>query len=195
MGIEHKTDHEAEIDDLQLEQFKGAEDMNALIAVFVAKVQELEDVVFDVRSAFWLDYAIGNQLDIVGDIVGLARKGLDDDPYRNAIKMQIACNVSDGTTEDLLRLFELYGATATWRDWYDASIVFTGLTASADAAFLMSFLNQAKPAGVKVQLVFDETAPSSAFRFGSVVAPVTGATATGFAATGSATGGHLLGVY
>lgn len=196
MAIEQKTTHEAEVEDLQLEQFKDATNMAALIGVYVAEVQNIENNIFDVRSAYWLDYAIGTQLDAIGDIVGIDRKGLNDAPYRNAIRMQIACNNSDGTTDDLLALFELYGATPTYRDWYDATIVFTGLTATNDAAYLSDFLQQARSAGVNLQLVYNAVvAPASAFRFGTAVTPVTGATYTGFAAVTGTNGGHLLGVY
>lgn len=196
MGVEEKTTHVAEIDDLQLEQFRDSTNMNDLIAVYVERVQELEENIFDVRSAFWLDDAVGIQLDIVGDIVGLTRQALTDDLYRNAIRMQIIANGSDGTVDDLLSLFTQYSdAPVTWREYYQAAIVFTSLTAASDVDRVMYFLDQAKSAGVKLQIVFDETGAFAPFRFSST-SSTAASTTTGFAASGAATaGGHLLGVY
>lgn len=195
MSIEHKTTHESEVEGLQLEQFKDATNISALIGVYVNEVQNIENSIFDVRSAYWLDYAIGAQLDAVGDIVGLGRAGLSDAVYRNLLRMQIVANGSSGSIAELLRVFELYDDPAvSYREWYNACVVFTALTASADAERVKYFLDLTRSSGVNLQIIFNEVT-ASVFRFGSSVSPVTGATATGFAATGSSTGGHLLGVY
>lgn len=195
-GVVEKTTHADEIEDLQLEVFKASTNMTSLIESYVASVQELEAEIFDVREQRWLSYAEGVQLDAIGDIVDQTRQGRDDTEYRRAINMQILANKSDGNTEDLLDIFRVYTSAAmpTYQEFYNASIVFYGLTATADATEVNTFLQKAKSAGVNLQIVYDETGADAEFQFGSTTTPVTGSTTTGFAGATGTNGGHLLGV-
>src|SRR5687768_16247400 len=73
-----------------------------LLAVSVAPAQDLENCLQQLRLYRFVDTAEGDQLDIIGRIVGLDREGLDDDDYRRYIRARIAANNSNGTIEDLL---------------------------------------------------------------------------------------------
>lgn len=82
-------------------------------------IEKLEDGIVCVETFdfnFSIDTATGNQLDIVGEIIGCSRKlgftpsdssssVLDDDDYRFLIKSKIAQNTWDGTTECLENLW------------------------------------------------------------------------------------------
>lgn len=69
-----------------------------------------------ISESFDIDNAVGNQLDIIGELVGQSRELpfdyeqgnniLDDENYRILLKSKILQNSWDGTTEDLYKLWE-----------------------------------------------------------------------------------------
>ena len=77
--------------------------------------QELEGVFKDLRDKFKLNVAIGDQLDILGLIVGLRRFTIDDDLFRAEIKFKALENRSAGELEFLQdALAHLTNGTDVW---------------------------------------------------------------------------------
>lgn len=77
--------------------------------------QELEDVFKDLRDKFNLNDAVGDQLDILGLIVGLRRFTTNDDLFRAEIKFKALENRSAGELEFLQdALAHLTNGTDVW---------------------------------------------------------------------------------
>lgn len=93
--------------DRLLTQFKDQANIEALIQVYTDEMQEIEDVLFELRDNRSLDTAEGDQLDVLGAIVGQDRGGRSDADYLNYIILKIAQNTSRGTAEDVFAIFNI----------------------------------------------------------------------------------------
>jgi len=105
------------------EQFKLSQNIRDLIEVFADRTQGLEDVIQDVYRERWLDDAVGEQLDRIGDIIDLFRGGFSDSIYRSMLYFKIYSNASNGEPERIMayvktlteativRFFEFYPAS------------------------------------------------------------------------------------
>lgn len=69
--------------------------------------QEVEDGFQQLLVGLGIEFAIGTQLDMVGEKVGQARLGLDDDAYLRMIYARILANKSNGTIAELRAIIEL----------------------------------------------------------------------------------------
>lgn len=87
--------------DRLLEQYKGAENVNAIISVLAERAQAIEDAINDIDSGRRLDGAYGAQLDGIGELVGQPRNGAEDSLYRLFLIGAIAKNNSNGTLRTL----------------------------------------------------------------------------------------------
>lgn len=112
-----QTDHAGVAKATLPKQFKDKATILALIEAEVGPsnpttwgVQDLENVFFQIRDNCWLDTSVGEQLDLLGRILGLKRTSTDDEIYRDALLAQIVINTSQGDPETLIRL--LYDLTA-----------------------------------------------------------------------------------
>lgn len=63
---------------------------------------ELEQVIYDMFTKLWIDYAEGYQLDVLGIHVGADRNGLSDTDYRLLIEAKVQINISSGQPERLI---------------------------------------------------------------------------------------------
>jgi hypothetical protein len=64
-------------------------------------------MLFELVDERFLDTAVGEQLDGLGQIIGIPRGGLDDDAYRTRLRAQIRILISSGTIEDVLAILVL----------------------------------------------------------------------------------------
>lgn len=132
------------------------------LAVTVGQVQELEDALWSLLTAFDLDAdsTAGAQLDLIGKIVGERRGALTDVQYRPALRARILTNSSNGRIEDLIGIIKALVPSATLGDihiveHYPAALTielyddFTGALPETIARML----RQAKPAGVRLNFV------------------------------------------
>lgn len=111
---------------------------------------------------FDVDTAIGDQLDIIGEYVGIERllnfqplygpAVMTDDVYRSVIKSKISRNAWNGTNEDFYRLWEmaLPGLPVIYTDNQDMSISVVALTDPDDYTIelVQNGYYQLKPQGV-----------------------------------------------
>jgi hypothetical protein len=99
-------------------QYQMSANMKALLAAMLQKVGDIASVLADMDSNFDLDEAVGPQLDILGQIVGVAREVdfqpsdsvspvLNDPTYRILLKAKIIQNQWDG------KIGSLYAAWAS----------------------------------------------------------------------------------
>lgn len=149
-----------------------ANNIEKLLSIIANPAQAVEDALQQLKSERFVDTAIGEQLDIIGRIVGQDREGLSDDDYRRYIRARIAANNSDGTIEDLLTVAFLVVYDEAAQLQIDNQGVATvvlrvnsiALTTTV-ADILVKFLGLAATAGVRVILEYCDQAPATWFKW------------------------------
>lgn len=98
MLIEWIIDFIARARGRMLQQFKREEapNLDKLLQVLIAEIQEAENELYELRVLRSVSTASGEQLDVLGDLVGIDRNGLSDIDFRNEIFLQIAINNGGG---------------------------------------------------------------------------------------------------
>ena len=78
-----------------------------LLSSYTDEIQELENAIWDVIVGRLTDYAVGEQLNVLGRIVGQKRESLGDAAYRAHIKARIRINQSFGQPRDVIAVIKL----------------------------------------------------------------------------------------
>lgn len=107
LDLVHNTQHEDEAAGRLTGQFQNLPKIDGFVRAFAHQYQLEEDAIWQLFSQRSLATAVGSQLDMVGAVVNLDRRGRNDADYRLAIYGQIAINTSQGTPEDLIGIFNL----------------------------------------------------------------------------------------
>jgi hypothetical protein len=182
---------------LLITQFKTQPNMIALAQIFGAKIQEIEDALFQLFNLRGVNTAFGAELDILGSVVGVIRAGLNDTDYATAIRSEILLNISSGTVQQLLSLmYSAYpGFVFTLHEGYpaDFTIVASGVLPNPIQAGAL--VQTAKPAGVGGYLVYSIVPLADTFTTSdsNLSQPVT-SSLLGYADSSSpGTGGHYAG--
>lgn len=140
------------------EQNKGKVKIDKWVRLVAAQFQDLEDAAQSLLTIVNIDDSVGAQLDNLGRIVGQPRAVNEDAGYRLYLKACIAANRSNGTAEDLYRVFRaLFGALGyVIRNGGNKSFALTVLAPLTMAQRLaaISFLRDAKEAGARAILEF-----------------------------------------
>ena len=138
-------------------------------AIVTTQHQELEQALQDLLFYRQLANAYGQHLDNIGEIVGQPRSGLDDNTYRLYIQAKIAVNLSSGTVEDVLSVFELVlpGVLVTLKNYYPAAFILyvDGQITAVQATAFAQFVLQAKSGGVRGVFEWTQSTPANTFTF------------------------------
>lgn len=128
MSITQITTHVQDAKNRLFEQFKGVASIEGVIDAFISEVQVLEDTFNDLCNDRAIESAIGLQLDLLGDIVGQARNGDDDETYRLRIKIRIIQNLSEGEPERVIQVYKflLNASTVFYGELHPASVFLIG---------------------------------------------------------------------
>jgi hypothetical protein len=111
LTIDYESDWLGRLRKKMYEQFKGKTKFDLWVQTIARQFQDLEDAFQGLLTIINIDDSVGAQLDNLGRIVGQQRTGLDDTTYRLYLRARIIANKSNGTTEDLYRVFRaLLGA-------------------------------------------------------------------------------------
>jgi hypothetical protein len=115
-----ETDHEGAGLDLLISQFRGKPVTEGFLSVFLRRVQDLEDVLWDVIDLRDLETAENAQLESLGAIVGERRLGRSDSDYRLAIRLRVRVNRSKGRSVDVIDVATLAadGAEVTYLEYH-----------------------------------------------------------------------------
>lgn len=73
---------------IQMDDTAGNRKFRDLICDLVGPLGAYITVLRDIQQAFNLDFAVGEQLDFVGSVLGLKRQNFGDDDYRRFLKIQ-----------------------------------------------------------------------------------------------------------
>lgn len=183
---------------LLIDIFREKPQFLKLLSSYVAETQELENALFELGDAFWVNTAVGAQLDGIGEIVGIARDGADDTTYRIRIKARVLINLSSGTPNEILTLVRALlpaGASdPSYTPYYPAAfaISVTGLTPT-EVAEIAAAVIETTPVGVRSNFMYSLDTDSNTFQFSSD-ATSQSSTIQGFADLAQTTGGKLSGV-
>ncbi len=139
-----------------LAEFQNKPRLAALLAILIKPIQELEGVFWDLKIKRTLDEAEGAQLDLIGRILLEPRGPLDDEDYRAVLRVKITVLRSSGRAPELMHICEiLTGNEYRLTEFFPAAIlvdIFT--TPLFDPRLIKRFLQQAKSAGVRIDLGF-----------------------------------------
>jgi len=153
-----------------LQQYKGNFRMEALIdALFGQQTQDIEDAGFSLYGRLDIDNSVGAQLDRIGGIVGLARRGWSDTLYRILLKAKAGQNTSYGTIEDVISVWQLLAQANQVQvvETYPAQVDLYSDTPIHEeiAAFVRDLMQKVVVAGVQVDFLAIIYSATNAFGF------------------------------
>jgi len=165
------TDHVDAGLGLLLSQYQEKPRISALLTSYLSRVQELDDVAWDVLISRLLDNATGAQLAVLGKIVGQARIEDDDESYRLRIRTRIRANQSLGHPGDIIEVallaFDVDPTDLIHTELYPSSSVVETLvpTTPETAEIAHDFFMVAKAIGTSVTTYFSDDAEEYTFAF------------------------------
>ncbi len=194
MMITEITNHKELAKEKLRQQYKNLPLLEGFLDAFVEQIQQLETVFVDLRDDRTIYNAVGANLDAWGRLLNAARNGLNDEEYRLVLLAQVAVNVSKGTPEDIIRVFQLFmnPTYVSYNETYPANIQLTavGGTPIGDIDSIKDAVKRAAPAGVSLDLF--TTAPGNPFVFFGDLDP----NGRGFGDVNDPTiGGFLVGIF
>lgn len=171
MSLTISTEHVETALSRILYQFKEKPKFEAFITAFVQQFQDIEDVIGQLLTDRQIDTATGENLNVLGRIVGQPREGRTDADYRLWIKARIQINKSSGTTEEIYNVLKLItgftdaGNFEMTEDAYPAYFSLTVYPAlgTIDPEILYTIIGLMKSACVSYNLSYHITDP--VFRF------------------------------
>lgn len=170
-----KTDHVTTAMGKLISQYKDYKPvMHGIAKANLQPLQTLEDVTWDVMRLRFLhplpgrtDSAAGNQLDVLGSLLGCPRNGLADVDYVAALDVQILVNVSQGRPDDILGILNAAlggpSAYAFSEQWYNTFFVQASNITKVQAATLLRALNLARAMGYRALFRYSNTTPNQDF--------------------------------
>ena len=181
-----------------LAQFQGQRNFEGQLRSFLLQVQEVEAMLFALMAERYVGTAVGAQLDGIGRVVGEPRSGKTDTDYRAALRGRAIRNRAHSRIEDIHTLFGLLlpgfsftltgnpGGSAA-RFTYEVDQALT--PADPSPVVLDAQLQEAKGAGVSVELLYGNSPQSEAFTYASGDALEPSAT-QGYSNDAGTSGGH-----
>jgi len=98
--------------DLLIQKYKDKEKFVLWQQTFAEECNKLETAIFELMQEYNIDNGVGEQLDIIGKILGLSRYGRSDTSYRTILKIKAEVNFSSGTPEAIIKTAQkLYNAS------------------------------------------------------------------------------------
>jgi hypothetical protein len=135
------------------EQYKKSVKLIGIIEADNDQADDLETALFEIRDLYYLSTATGVQLDVIGNIFGVDREGLNDTDYRKAIEARSSLIGSGEPEFIILILKELYGAT--YVDYRLGSCITpASYLLDTDATVTTNELEIYSPAGVQPYILF-----------------------------------------
>lgn len=169
MTLAPVTDHVERGLSRLLEQFRGKPRIEAWIRSYLEEVQELSDAAWSVLVSRLIDTATGEQLTVLGRLVGQTTRLADDERFRVLVRARIAVNLSRGRWNEILRVANLLlgGTTYTLTPYYPGALVLT-ITEPVDFIPTLEhgMLEDAAAGGARIDVHFRDVENDDLFYFG-----------------------------
>lgn len=169
-----------------------------LVTAFAAPVQDIEDALQQLLVQRTVTTAEGEQLNVLGRLVGQPRNAMSDDDFRRMIRARISVNRSKGTIADVLKVANLViddtGAYLHVNNTGEASLVLSVEDVVSDwdvMQLVIQMLRDTVAGGVRIVLEFALSAPADLFAFDTYTPG--GSTHKGWGSTLDAAVGGKLG--
>lgn len=133
--------------------------------------QDLEDAGQTLLTMLDIEASEGVQLDVIGRIVGQPRNGVDDPTYRLYLSARVLANRSTGTVEDIFKVMRaLFGQDEALPryepGWVKQFAIRLGAVLTRGEALIgVDFLGDAKEAGARAILEWQEYGATATFAF------------------------------
>lgn len=215
MATSRITDHVEQALARLAQQYKDKPLIAGMIEALADQFQDLDDAAWQLATECYLytDAEIGGgatvyyeaegeQLDVLGVILGEAREALSDADYRLTLRAKVKLNHSSGTTENLLAIFHALiptlalGEVITVTTWPPAYVTLTVpvVITAAEALIYRRFLREGRAAGVQGLLLWQESADANTLILSDAAVYPEFDTNTGLGdATDPDAGGYLTG--
>jgi hypothetical protein len=141
-------------------QWKESPKLRGFFESYLENVQPLEDVYFQLLDERGVLVAVGEQLNVLGRLVGEPRYGRNDDKYRLALVNRAGINRSSGTPEELLTFLKALTRSEVVGLWEHYSSSVHLYVAQNGTPFVVHALKDAASAGVHIRLMFDQNQES-----------------------------------
>lgn len=181
-----------------VEQFESAEKFKDLVRGFVQRVQDQEYLFSDLQTLTTIDFATGDTLDSIGEMIGLPRSSVSattDDEYRALIKIQIGINRSSSTAKALIDALKLLtdSVNITYVEVYPAG-VFIAVLENLITSQIKAKIKELVAAGVGLEIVYlNSIAPPFTFASeGGIPVQGLGFSELGYEPLGEPTGGSFV---
>jgi hypothetical protein len=165
------ADHEATGQARLIWQYRGEQPrLQAFLATFLAQLQSIEDVSYDVLTGVWPLTAVGEQLDTLGRIVRQERGSLTDSEYRIFILGRIFVNHMNGTLPEFYELLDILGITEQiYADEGWPAYIRIDATGCSHGALIGELVQDAKPAGVDLLWIYNDEDEADSFALSDTV--------------------------
>jgi hypothetical protein len=163
----HILDHADQAAARLLQQYREGVSVPALVRALSSGYQQIEDVLWDIRLRRAVSAAEGQQLDVLGRIVGQPRDGRTDAVFGIWILARVRLNKGSGRPEDILQVFAAITQGTTRLDLeeqYPAGFVLRiGANPNVPSAELATLLKTARAGGVQAIIEAPNAIPSQTF--------------------------------
>lgn len=167
MSLAHVTEHVERGLSRLIEQYKGKPRLEAWVRSYLNEVQALSDAAWQVLVSRLVDDAVGEQLTVLGRIVGETNRVEDDERFRVVVRARIAVNSSRGRGEDIIRVAGLlFARPVILTEFFPGAMT---LEVAEAIDFIPTIehrmLEEAASAGVRIDVHFYGDDPEDVFRF------------------------------
>jgi len=190
--------------DRMLDQFAGSVNLRLLASSYLDQAQAFENAAYPIMNARNLDWATGDRLDGIGDIISLERSGLVDADYRTALQIELRVLRSNGTGNELIEIIDAFfpgfltgGGDIDFYELYPKTIYVRlvdanmGTQPAGTPDRVANTLRRAMSAATELLYVYGYYNDDELFTLSSQGATTESDTDTGLANTAQTTGGHL----
>lgn len=169
MTITRIDDYTARMRALLIEQYRNSTNFQNKLSITASEIQEVEDVLFQIRDLTSVDTATGATLDLVGENFGEPRNGLSDDEYRLKIYTRIAINNGGCDPEFIITTVRrlLDPVSILYAPLYPANFSLEIRKDDIDPT-VIPLIRSLAPAGVG-DVVIIQTPEAELFRFGASI--------------------------
>ena len=138
-----------------LTQYQNSPNFQGLMRSMIGPIQTIEDALTAMNTARYLPNAQGQQLDNLGEIIGLPRPaGASDAVYIQLLYGQIKENTSQGQPEQVIQVFQLFTQVpfVFYQEGHNAEFIIESVWIPPDQTQLdamITTLQNTAPAGVR----------------------------------------------